>query len=283
MKKFSTRSISISALVLSFLTLISTNIYFASSNSNEIFGCVNKKTGILRISEKCSSAEKSITWNKIGPQGIQGEAGPQGLQGEAGQKGDVGPQGPKGDTGLTGPQGLKGDTGSQGPAGNSGLTTTVTQTIVQKVYDANGNLIGNFLGSAPNYTTVQLGAARVSYANDGYVQLTGEVYYLDAACSGSFYLSSGANGVFTSNEVFPTIYVDGYDNPVTITANQYHVLVPTGNSIPLPAEVYRKLGSGACQKIVSSSYFGDPGVVLKVGVNASSSIPRNFAAPFSVR
>ena len=280
LKYLSTRSIAYSALALSFITLISTNIYFASSDSNEISGCVNKKTGILRISSKCSATEKVITWNKQGPQGLQGE---QGLQGIPGLKGEIGPQGPKGDTGLTGPQGLKGDTGPQGPAGTSGLTTTVTQTVVQKVYDANGNLIGNFLGSAPNSTTVQLGLARVAYSNDGYVVLTGEVYYLDAACSGSFYLSSGANGVFTSSEVFPTIYVDGFEYTAPISANQYHVLVPSGSAIPLPAEAYRKLFNGSCQKIVPSSYFGDPGVVLKVGVNASTSIPRNFAAPFSIR
>ena len=204
----------------------------------------------------------------------------QGIPGTQGLKGDIGPQGLKGDTGLTGPQGPQ---GPQGVAGSAGVTTTVTQTVVQKVYDSSGNLIGNFLGSAPNSTTVQIGTARVAYSNDGFVVLTGEVYYLDSACTGSKYLSSGPNGVFTASEVFPTIYVDGYEYTAPISAGQYHVLVPSGNAIPLPAQAYRKSFNGTCGGIESSSYFGDPGVVFKVGVNAGSSIPRSFPAPLSIR
>ena len=269
--KFSTRAISIAALVLSFISLISTNIYFASSSFNEIYGCVNKKTGALRIATKCSASEKPISWNKVGPQGLIGETG------TVGPQGIPGPQGPKGDTGLTGPQ------GPQGVAGSTGVTTTVTQAVVQKVYDSFGNLIGNFLGSAPNATTVQIGTARVTYSNDGYVVLTAEVYYLDSICSGSKYLSSGPNGVFSASEVFPAIYVDGFEYTAPISAHQYHVLVPSGSAIPLPELAYRKSLNGFCASIVSASYFGDPGVVLKVGVNSSSSIPRSIPAPFSIR
>ena len=120
----STRTFAIAAFLFSFLTLISTNIYFASSNSNEITGCVNKKTGILRISSKCTSAERLITWNKIGPQGVKGDAG---IQGETGAVGEIGPQGvkgeigPQGEIGAIGPQGAKGDTGPQGAKGATGL------------------------------------------------------------------------------------------------------------------------------------------------------------------
>ena len=121
MRRFSTRSISISALVLSFVGLISSNIYFASSDSNEISGCVNKKTGVLRISTKCSAAERLITWNKQGLQGIQGEQGLQGIQGEQGLQGIQGAQGPKGDVGL---QGLKGDTGLTGAQGTEGVSAS---------------------------------------------------------------------------------------------------------------------------------------------------------------
>jgi len=105
----STRTFAVAAFLFSFLTLVSTNIYFASSNSNEITGCVNKKTGILRISSKCTSSERLISWNKIGPQGENGAIGAQGI------KGDIGP---KGETGATGLQGIKGDTGPQGAQAN---------------------------------------------------------------------------------------------------------------------------------------------------------------------
>jgi len=118
--RISTRTFSIAAFILSIATLISSNIYFASSESNEITGCVNKKTGNLRISNKCTSAEKLITWNKIGPQGAKGDTGAPGAAGTQGIQGDVGPQG---ETGAIGPQGVKGDIGPQGPQANMRAVT----------------------------------------------------------------------------------------------------------------------------------------------------------------
>jgi hypothetical protein len=110
----STRTFAVAAFLFSLLTLVSTNVYFASSNSNEITGCANKKTGILRISSKCTSSERLISWNKIGPQGVKGDTGG---KGEPGAVGEIGPQGVKGDTG---PQGAKGDTGLPGVKGDTG-------------------------------------------------------------------------------------------------------------------------------------------------------------------
>ena len=61
---------------------------------------------------KCTAAERVISWNKIGPQGIPGEQGIQGLSGEQGLKGEIGPQGLKGEIGATGALGPKGETGN---------------------------------------------------------------------------------------------------------------------------------------------------------------------------
>jgi hypothetical protein len=116
--RISTRTFAVAAFLFSLLTLVSTNIYFASSNSNEITGCVNKKTGILRISSKCTSSERLISWNKIGPQGVKGDTGVQGEIGATGLQGIKGDTGPKGETGATGLQGIKGDTGPQGAQAN---------------------------------------------------------------------------------------------------------------------------------------------------------------------
>jgi len=58
------------------------------ANAATISGCVNSSSGVLRVAAKCSTKEKSVTWNSVGPQGA---IGPQG---------SVGPQGP---TGATGP------------------------------------------------------------------------------------------------------------------------------------------------------------------------------------
>jgi hypothetical protein len=155
MPKVSTRSLSTAALALSFITLISTNIYFASSSSNEITGCVNKKTGALRIASKCSTSEKPISWNKIGPQGIPG---PQGLTGETGTVGLQGLKGEKGIDGLIGPVGLTGPqgpggvgiSGAQGPAGSVGPQGPAGRQLV--VRDSTGTLVGYLIGTLNIFT-----------------------------------------------------------------------------------------------------------------------------------
>ena len=53
-----------SALALAGLTLVSSNIYMASGESSQINGCVNKKTQLLRIAEKCATSETKISWSK---------------------------------------------------------------------------------------------------------------------------------------------------------------------------------------------------------------------------
>ena len=64
MRNFSTRSIAMAALALAGLTLISSNIYLASGESSQINGCVNKKTQVLRVTEKCAATETKIAWSK---------------------------------------------------------------------------------------------------------------------------------------------------------------------------------------------------------------------------
>ena len=60
------------------------------SSAQTIDGCINKKTGTLRIaaaSTPCTESETAISWNQIGPIGPQGPAG---------LRGPAGPQGPPG-------------------------------------------------------------------------------------------------------------------------------------------------------------------------------------------
>ena len=64
MRNFSTRSIAIAALALAGLTLVSSNLYLASGESSQINGCVNKKTQVLRVTEKCAATETRISWSK---------------------------------------------------------------------------------------------------------------------------------------------------------------------------------------------------------------------------
>ncbi len=96
----------------------------ASSASKVIYGCVNKKTGYVRIvnaTTTCKPTEYKTWWNQTGPEGPVGVGGT-GATGPQGPRGLQGPKGDKGDTGPAGPQGPKGDTGAQGPKGDDGKT-----------------------------------------------------------------------------------------------------------------------------------------------------------------
>lgn len=93
--------------------------------------CINKKTGAIKVANKCAKGERKTTLGGVGPQGPQGEKGDKGDTGAVGATGATGPQGATGAIGLTGaqgPQGIQGErgfTGPQGPAGSiSGLSTT---------------------------------------------------------------------------------------------------------------------------------------------------------------
>jgi hypothetical protein len=97
-----------------------------------INACVNKSTGALRIVNSinsCKRAEKPLSWNQTGPQGIKSAQGPAGAQGTQGLQGIQGPEGATG-----GPVGAQGQQGLSGPAG------------AVDVYDANGQYLGFFLG-----------------------------------------------------------------------------------------------------------------------------------------
>lgn len=280
----STRSISISALFLSFLTLISTNIYFASSNSNEIFGCVNKKTGILRIATKCTSAERVITWNKTGPQGIQGEPGPQGIPGP---KGDLGPQGLKGEIGIPGPVGPVGPIGPQGPAGNN-TTTTVVQTVSQKAFDANNTLIGTVLGVSDQSVTVSINGSTISYSTStgGIVQNT-EFIYLTSDCTGDRYHFAGSGNIVFSDSAIAIAAI--WDNAKSAPlANSYLFGKSEGANIDRPLTIYyQEANNGVVTCIASTTTTGSDSYTinnkLKKLVSSGKNFNVNFATPFSYR
>ena len=282
MKRFSTRSISWAALFLSGLLLVSGNLIFAASQSSQISGCVNKKTGVLRVASKCTSLEKPISWNIQGPQGDVGPQGLAGPQGEKGDAGDTGPQGEKGDAGVKGDTGLKGDKGEAGPQGPAGTQVVTTQAAVQKIYDGSGKLIGNLIGATSSDVTVQIGAARVTYNNSGGVILTGENYYLDSACSGDKYTQGGFNGAILFTESTPIIAADAYDN---LGYRNFTIGISVGAAVSMPSTIYRwyALDSGGftCEAI-GSNWFGTGTVLYKLGA-ASASFPAKLTTPFEIK
>ena len=68
-----------------------------SGERQVIKGCVNKRTGVLRLlpeGGRCSKHERPIEWNREGRLGPPGPAGPQGVPGLTGPQGPRGPEGP---------------------------------------------------------------------------------------------------------------------------------------------------------------------------------------------
>ena len=80
----------------------------ASSSSTVIRACANKKTGALRLANKCRKGERSVSWSQTGPQGARGLAGANGVNGAPG---------------TTGSKGQQGEEGAQGPGATSFFTT----------------------------------------------------------------------------------------------------------------------------------------------------------------
>ena len=90
--------------------------------------CINKKTGAMKVANKCSKEERKTTLGGVGPQGVQGEKGDTGETGAVGATGATGATGLQGATGATG---FTGATGAQGPQGERGFTgaTGATGTV----------------------------------------------------------------------------------------------------------------------------------------------------------
>ncbi len=147
LKRFTTIRNSLIILAVTLTSSVVTT--FAEGNDTVYYGCVNQKSGALRIigaQETCADAkEMKISWNQVGPKGdtglkgdkgetgATGATGPQGLQGEKGDKGDTGatgPTGPQGPQGEKGEKGDKGDTGATGPQGYVDLVKYGTSNLI---------------------------------------------------------------------------------------------------------------------------------------------------------
>jgi hypothetical protein len=123
--------------------------------------CINKKTGALRVANKCTTAERKTVLGGVGARGEKGDKGDTGATGSTGETGATGAQGPAGvngtngapgERGLQGERGLTGATGAQGPQGFTGATGATgsiaslrTRTIQEWSKDVFGSC-SSFLG-----------------------------------------------------------------------------------------------------------------------------------------
>lgn len=96
---FSTSSTAMAVAVAALLAACTGLAVAGSSSSSVIRACANKRTGTLRLANKCRKGERSLSWSQTGPPGARGLAGANGINGA------TGPQGTEGLQGKEGPQG----------------------------------------------------------------------------------------------------------------------------------------------------------------------------------
>ena len=281
MKHFSTRSIAWAALLISSLLLVTGNLNFASSQSSQIAGCANKKTGALRISNKCTSAEKVITWSIQGPQGEKGEKGDQGIAGPQGEKGDQGASGSQGEKGDIGPQGLPGVPGPKGDPGANGTSTTVTTTVTQKVYDSTGQLLGDYLAIDSNGSaTVKRSGSVITYggsSQSGNVLINDFTLFLTSNCTGNKYANLRNRNEFTIENPYVSL-----DNTSNSGSNPSFTIGYTpGPQIDIAPSAVFVFQDGNC--IATSDDESDVDPVSKVKLLTILSIPTKASPPYSVR
>ena len=194
--RLSTRTIAFGSLLISSLSLSLISLGSAFGTADEIRGCVNKKTLVLRVSSKCTKDETKIKWNVTGPQGLQGEPGLKGDAGPIGPQGEKGERGESGAKGETGAQGAKGDTGAQGLPGVAGPTSTLS------VFDRNGSNLGLFT----SYN---------SYSQRIVVKTSNELWEIDLgsgqiATAFPIYTTNDCSGnSYTVGAVADAVFVDG--------------------------------------------------------------------------
>ena len=84
--------------------------------------CINKKSGAIRVANKCTTAERKTVLGGVGARGEKGDKGDTGATGLTGETGATGATGATGPQGPQGERGLTGATGAQGPQGFTGAT-----------------------------------------------------------------------------------------------------------------------------------------------------------------
>ena len=117
----------------------------AVESNSVISACVNKSSGALRISSKCTKTERPLTWNQTG---------------------------------------IQGPTGPQGPAGPKGTDASIKTKLITIKYIGNGTSllgcgdgsVGLATGTATTYTNWQYGSVfltnRYNWQSNPYCSLT---------------------------------------------------------------------------------------------------------------
>jgi hypothetical protein len=166
------------AAVASVAVALGTYLTARDDSSSLIHGCVDNRSGGLRViaaSQMCGNKETAINWN------ISGPAGP------------LGPPGPAGAAGPAGPQGSTGPTGSPGPAGPPG-EAGLRGLGALRVFDELNQDVGSYVVSSGEWAgrTVNQDLLLLPIRPSGLVEHQGTVvfWHTEANCSGTRYMAS---------------------------------------------------------------------------------------------
>ena len=155
------------------LTLLFTQVSSATS-PNLISGCVNKKTSLLRIADKCSSSEKKISWGATGVSGKDGADGKNGIDGKDGVDGIDGldgKEGINGQNGINGRDGAPGIAGPKGETGKDGSQNTIYWAYI-KLKDVQTNGSRKIIVLNSKYLNLPVGPLGQDYKFQASVYLT---------------------------------------------------------------------------------------------------------------
>jgi hypothetical protein len=246
MRKFSTRSIALASMTLAGLTLVSSNIYLAAGESNQINGCVNKKTQVLRIAEKCTGGETKISWSVQGP---------------------AGPAGPKGETGT------------------AGASSPVSAIVpFHQVLDATGKVVGNLIGSTVYETVILIGKSKVAYsdATGAAVSMSDSAIYFKSDCTGTAYQYTDG---FLNHFTIELPYIDG-ESSLGLGRERFAAINVSKPIKKYPSEMFfvsREDSNWACVKMNAGSK-GEVETQVEIQeLKIIEGIPMKVPVPFTIK
>ncbi len=147
------------------------------SHASEIYGCVAKMGGFLRIvsnPSRCTRMETAISWNQVGPQGPKGDTGATGATGSQGTAGANGHSPTVSMSGdqitvdgfITGPH----LTGPQGPAGSGGSVSGISR-MAYAVVEPDGTAMPASPGVSVTKSTIELGRYTITLPEGFYTDM----------------------------------------------------------------------------------------------------------------
>ena len=189
-----------------------------AASDGTLKACANKKTGVMRYISKGScnkKTETSLSWNKMGPQGLPGSSGT---------------------------AGAKGDTGAAGTNGTAGTSGTNGKTLV--AVDATGKEIGNVLGDGQAFGVtpdfVILSSDRLWRVNSTEYTVNGSGYSPDAYSDSACTLPLGLMTSLTPSAQLTFGYVDASNGGKTYIATTKYA-----DALDMTMPVYRG-GRSSC-------------------------------------